>query len=191
MKKISILFFLSYWSITFANMSPKGFEQFPNKYFVGTGAFSATINLALRAKFSEIHYIVPDGETVENTRNYYQTYSNIKVWYADSSLLLGYIISKIDQPITFWLDGGMAPRKGFKSNPILDELEFINQHPIKTHTILIDDMHVVGSDYFDGVTKEKLIEKLLEINPNYTITYVDGGERGEYKNNVMVAFISK
>ncbi len=192
MKQFRLLFVLIIiiFNKSLANISQAGFENFPNHYFVATGLFANSLDFAIRAKFPEIHVIMSDELTVTNTRNKFIQNNNVNIWYADSSVLLGYIISKMDKAITFWLDGGNGAQPNIKNNPILEELEYIKNHPIKTHTILIDDMHVVGTLYFDYITKEQIIEKILEINPDYTITYIDGGNEGEFKNNIMVAYIN-
>jgi hypothetical protein len=87
------------------------------------------------------------------------------------------------------LDAHVCPARidGGKNCPLIEELEQIKQHPVKNHIILIDDIHCCDTVLFDFMSREKLIDKIHEINPNYEIRYVDGGDAGEYKNNVMVA----
>lgn len=101
------------------------------------------------------------------------------------------MIKDINQPITFWLDAHIFPPRtdGGKNCPLIEELDQIKRHPIKTHTILIDDMHCAGTAAFDFLTKEDLIQKIHEINPEYKIRYIPGGNDGEYPENVMVAII--
>ena len=48
-------------------------------------------------------------------------------------------------------------------------------------------MHCCNTELFDFMNQNDLITKILEINPDYNIFYVDGGNDGEYKDNVMVA----
>jgi len=56
------------------------------------------------------------------------------------------------------------------------------------HTILIDDMRILGKlGWGLGTVKEIVIQKLLEINPNYSIMYIDGEE----PNDIMVAKITQ
>ncbi len=50
-------------------------------------------------------------------------------------------------------------------------------------------MHCCGTILFDYITKEDIIQKIKEINPDYSIIYVDGGWFGEYPHNIMVAFV--
>lgn len=70
-------------------------------------------------------------------------------------------------------------------SPVLQELEQIKKHPIKNHTILIDDVRLFGTIEFDYVTLDQIIDKVLEINPNYNISFVPG----YVQNDILVAQI--
>lgn len=174
-----------------ANIGPQGFGEFRQDFFVETGSYLGNgIQKALDAGFKKIRSIEADKGHFKLTRNRFQDNPNVKVYQGNSSVDLWDIIKDIDQPITFWLDAHIYPPRpdGGKNCPLLEELEQIKQHPIKTHTILIDDMHCCNTAAFDFLGREDFIAKLLEINPDYQIYYVDGGDDGEYKNNVMVAY---
>ena len=175
------------------NMDPKvGFERFSNYYFVGTGTYNGLgISLAQRAGFAEIHVIDNEEKFILNTRAMFQHSSNVYVWHGDTGMMLYCIIKNIDKPITFWLDSckGFPDPVTNKHTWLLEELEQIKQHPIKTHTILIDDMHCCGSILFDYITKDDLINKIKEINPNYIIKYLVGGNDDEVANNIMLAYV--
>ena len=108
----------------------------------------------------------------------------------DSGKILYEVIKDIDSPITFWLDGHCScgiTAKGDEWSPILKELEQIKKHHIKNHTILIDDVRQFGTEYFDFVTIDQIIEKVLEINPDYKIFFIDGG----FKDDILVAEVVK
>jgi hypothetical protein len=179
----------------FSNMGPAGFYDFPNEYFVETGTLGGDgIERARKTNlFKEIYSMDFHFPFIEYTRERFASYPNIYVIQGDSSQDLWKLIEPLDKPITFWLDAhhGDPRNDGGKNTPLLEELEQIKWHPIKTHTILIDDMHCTGTILFDYLTKDQIIEKLLEINPNYTIEYVAGGDDGEYPDNIMVARIKK
>jgi hypothetical protein len=55
----------------------------------------------------------------------------------------------------------------------LDELAVIAQYPIKNHVILIDDMRLCGLGNWRYVSREKVIEAIMKINPSYEIEFVD------------------
>jgi len=175
-----------------ANIGPKGFKAYSGEVFVETGTYLGKgVRLALEAGFEEIHSLDIDPIMVENCQKKFANYKNVSIHHKDSSTQLWDVISEIDKPITFWLDA----HNGFpdpnahevKNTCILDELEQIKNHPIKTHTILIDDLHCCGTIYFDYIKVGELVQKLFEINPNYSIEFIEGGDDGEYPNNILVA----
>lgn len=173
-----------------ANMGPQGFGAFLNHYFVETGTFTGnSIAKALKVGFKEVRSLEFDARLFNDSTRRFATNKNVYIVRGDSSKDLWPLIEDIDQEITFWLDAHSCPPRtdGGKNCPLIEELEQIARHPIKTHTILIDDMHCADTILFDGLSKEDLIRKIKEINPDYEISYVDGGDDGEYKDNVMVA----
>lgn len=175
-----------------ANIGPQGFFDFPNQIFVETGTYGGTgVQKALDAGFTEVRSIELDENNFRYSQQRFAHKANVKLFKGDSSLDLWNVIKDIDQPITFWLDAHVFPPRqdGGKNCPLLEELDQIKLHPIKNHTILIDDMHCSGTEAFDYLTIDDLKKKLLEINENYTISFVPGGDEGEYPENVMVARI--
>lgn len=166
----------------YTNMPPGGFVPFLNNYFVETGTYGGQgIYQALHAGFKHIRSIEIDTKWVNHSRKRFRGNSQVQIWLGDSGKILFDVIKDIDEPITFWLDGHGA------DTPLLQELEQIKHHPIKTHTILIDDLHCAGGPLFGFITIDMIVAKVKEVNPNYEITYIDGGDNREYPNNIMVA----
>ncbi len=162
----------------FAIARPYSFLLHSNRVFVESGTFNGDgIFYAILSGAKEIHSIDLSPKYYYHAKERFQNNDNINLYLGDSGKQLYDIIKNIDEPITFWLDaqfcGGDTAFNG-KITPILDELEQIKQHHINTHTILIDDVRQFGTWYFDYITKEQLIEKIFEINPNYSISYTDG-----------------
>lgn len=177
-----------------ANIGPQGFHEFKKRIFVETGTFGGEgIQLALNAGFEVIYSMDIEPLFVKNARNRFENNPNVHLFLKNSGYELLEVIADINEPVTFWLDA----HNGFpdplavdvKNTPLLEELDQIKQHHIKNHTILIDDLHCCGTLLFDLLTLQDIIKKVLEVNPEYTITFVDGGNEGEYKNNVLVAYI--
>lgn len=175
----------------FANIGPQGFYPFNyNRCFVETGTFGGDgVKKALAAGFAEIFSIEIDRGIYQRAVKQFSKQKRIHLFWGDSGKDLWRMIEPIREPITFWLDGHIYPPRtdGGPNCPLMQELDQIRRHPVKTHTILIDDMHCCGTVLFDFLTKEDLIRKILEINPAYTIRYIPGGDEGEYPENVMVA----
>jgi len=143
---------------------------------------------ALQAGFNEIYSIELSPKWHKYCVEKFQSLPNVHLSQGDSGKVLEEVISQIDQPITFWLDAhysGEPTAKGETNTPILNELNAIKKHPIKTHTILIDDTRCFGTDDFDYIKIHEALDILFQINPNYVITYRDGHKR----NDTLVAYI--
>jgi hypothetical protein len=188
-KKVFLPLLLLLPTMALPNMASEGFERFMNHYFVETGTYLGSgIRFALRAGFPEIHSVEISPELAKNAKAMFAPFPQVHIWEGNSGTMLWDVIKDLDKPITFWLDGHMgAPNPHGKATPLLEELEQIKQHPIKNHTIIIDDMHCCGTALFDFITKEMIMHKIWTINPQYTIYFVPGGDAGEYKENIMVA----
>jgi hypothetical protein len=93
-------------------------------------------------------------------------------------------------PCTFWLDahwcGGETAGRGM-TIPLMKELQIIERHRVKRHTILIDDMRMIRSksepEWCFAYTEQDLIDMLLTINPAYQISY----DYGVDVNDVLIA----
>ena len=168
------------------------FKKYPNTYFVETGSYLGDgIQNALDTdNFEEIYSIELSSYYYKICKVRFADFSNVYLYRGDSSKVLKKVIKKIDAPATFWLDGHYSAgntARGDTNSPILNELEIIKNHKLHTHTILIDDVRLFGTEEFDFVTLDMIIAKLLEINPNYTIVF----ENGYVNDDILVAYIKK
>jgi hypothetical protein len=118
----------------------------------------------------------------ENCVNRFKSYPNVCIHHSNSKTELFNIIRDIPTEITFWLDSHWSgtPDVGFDTDtlcPILYELNQIKEHPIKTHTIMIDDVRLMTStkDIYQGfdISLQDIVRKIYDINPNYHIQYLD------------------
>jgi len=166
------------------------FNRFPNAYFVETGSQDGHgIGAGIAAGFKEVHSIELSETHYLRCKALFQDSPKVHLWLGDSGIVLEEVIREMDAPITFWLDGhfcGNTSAKGDVNCPILQELECIKNHPIKTHTILIDDIRLFGSEHFDFIPLSLIEAKIREINPEYTITYEDAHH---FSQDVLVARI--
>jgi hypothetical protein len=170
-------------------MAPDGFKPFVRTYFIETGTFGGdAIRQALAAGFKKVRSIEINKIAVKDAKEKFTDNPNVRIIQGESGTMLYDMIKDINEPVTFWLDAHNGTYNVFGENtPVMRELEQIKQHHIKTHTILIDDMHCAGTELFDFITKEMIVAKIKEINSDYEITYVAGGDNGEFPHNVMVA----
>lgn len=173
-----------------------------NKIFIETGTYVGDgVQSALDAGFKKIFSIELDKQRCKAAiKRFRGQKKNVKILYGDSGSVLPKLLKLVKKPCTFWLDAhycGEALEEGIaianKWCPMEEELEAILNHPIKTHTILIDDMRCIDLQHIDVMTglpvgfpgKQNLLKKLKEINSNYTIDYLPG----HIPNDVLVAYI--
>ena len=186
--------FLFFFSFLNANIGKDGFKEFNyNKYFVETGTLEGNaIQQAIKDGFLFIRSIELNKNRVLHAQNKFKNLTNVKIFCGDSSKVLYDVIKDIDEPITFWLDAHIFPPiKNIKNCPLLEELDQIKKHKIKTHTILIDDMICCGTIAFDGITLETLKNKILEINDKYEIKFINGASHYEFKFINRILYVDK
>ncbi len=154
------------------------FAKYPNASFIESGSCEgAGVQNALDAGFQNIYSIELAPHFYQHCCRRFRSNPNVKLYQGDSTHVLPVILKQIDAPATFWLDGHYSwgkTARGATNSPILAELESIRAHHIKTHTILIDDVRQFGTIEFDFIELDEIIQKILQINPNYTISFEDG-----------------
>ena len=156
------------------------FRKYMNPVFIETGALIGTgIQIAINSGFKTIYSIERDKLYFKMCTERFADYPNVNIILGDSRQELSKLIGTIEHPITFWLDG-----HDDNDYPVLEELETIKTHPLKNHTILIDDLRMFDRSK-NGIDISILREKLLQINPDYTFTL----EEGYTENDILVAKI--
>jgi hypothetical protein len=150
-------------------------NELKTDFFVETGTLNGDgIDYALELGFPYVISI----DTRYNTDVYDKFSKNGKVQLinGDSGTHLWGAIKDIDQKMTFWLDAhsDLVPHAAWAPIcPILEELEQVNHHHIKDHHILVDDITPIIK--VPGISKAKIEKLILDINPDYRISYVDTG----------------
>lgn len=154
------------------------FSDFPNRIFIETGSHVGDgIQSALDAGFISVISIEITDKYYQHCKRRFSSNPNVQLVFGDTVEKLPEIMKSINEPATFYLDGhwdtgAVDETRGIMDYPILVELEIIANHPIKTHTILIDDVRLFNTPWELG--HEAIVKKVLEINPNYVITFEDG-----------------
>lgn len=184
----SLLLILSFQNLE-AFSRREVFAKYPNAYFIETGSYQGDgIQRAIEAGFSCIYSIELSAALYQHCKHRFAWNPGVHLELGDSAKMLDKILSGIDAPATFWLDGHYSSgitAKGDTNTPILKELEAIARHPIKTHTILIDDIRCCGTSDFDFVERDEIIAAILAINPAYRIHFEDS----YCANDILVATI--
>jgi hypothetical protein len=168
----------------------ENFKIYPNGIFIETGSFMGDgIQQSLDAGFNKIISI----ELSEKYHNIASARFNddprVTVLFGDSYLVLPEVLREIDEPVTFWLDGHHScgdTALGDYWSPLIKELEAIEKHHIKNHTILIDDMRCWKEpNDVHGFYEKDIMDKIKKINPNYRMTFLNGA----HENDILAAFI--
>jgi hypothetical protein len=155
------------------------FQKYPHNYLVETGSHTGNgIETALQAGFPNVVSLELADVYYEMCLHRFAGNSKVTLMKGDSAIILKDAIVQINEPITFWLDGHYSAgdtAKGLFFCPLIAELEQIKNHPIKTHTILIDDIRCWTPENPEvAFNTEALRMKLLEINPAYKLIMEDG-----------------
>jgi hypothetical protein len=151
-------------------------RKYPGNVFVETGTnIGDGVALALECGFKDVRSIEVEQYFYLMSQRRFEGDKRVSLYYGDSAIWLGRMIVDITEPIVFWLDGHIHPgyTVGLKDIPLIEELDLIAQHPIKNHTILVDDRRMMGTAVWHCLGEEIVIESLMKINPNYTISYED------------------
>lgn len=172
-----------------------------SSYFVESGSHTGRcIDIALKVGFSNIISIEIEEKYYKICIDKFKDNNNVVLYHADSLDVLWEIIEPINKQITFWLDGHIHPSAivGKYKVPLLQELKIIAKHSIKNHKILIDDINYFGKtlppafkedrDAWFDISKEKVIEAVLNINSKYCISYAPHLE-GSREDKILIAII--
>lgn len=169
----------------------ENFKMYPNPIFIETGSFMGDgIQQALDAGFNRIISIELAEKYYNISTDRFKGDPRVKVIFGDSYKVLPEILKEIDEPVTFWLDGHHScgdTALGDYWAPLMKELEAIENHHIKNHTILIDDMRCWKEpNEVHGFYEKDIMDKLRKINPKYTTKFINGVE----ENDILAASIN-
>ncbi len=156
------------------------FEKYnKNKVFIETGTYAGEgVRNAIFAGYKEIHSIELAEKWYYYCKGYFKYIPWVYTYLGDSIEQLPSILSKLTQPATIWLDahysGGDTAFKNVIT-PLLQEIDIIKSHHIKTHTIIIDDLREWRLDYpAIRFGTQEIKDKIMEINPSYVFSLHDG-----------------
>ncbi len=154
-------------------------RRYPNHTFVETGTLRGDgVQAALDAGFESVVSIEIDRDLFEKTMPRFAKDKRVALYRGDSGSELPFIMKEIQHPATIWLDAHGVAGDGTKGeSPLIRELKCITRHPIKSHTILIDDFQVFDRAFRHNVTEADVFEVLSTICPHYKYTRIDAPGR--------------
>jgi hypothetical protein len=132
--------------------------------FIETGTYTGDTIERVKNYFSRIISIELDDKLFENAKRRFASNPKITICHGDSGELLPELLSTINSPVFFWLDGhfsGDVTARGKLETPVQKEMQAIMRHPIKNHIILIDDARLFNGthDYPTISDLENMIDK--------------------------------
>lgn len=148
--------------------------------FVETGTYMGDTVDAFKHHFDRLYSIELNEDLASKAARRFADNPNITIMQGDSALQLSSILSAIDMPAVFWLDGHYSSEfqlgneyivtgKGAKNTPVLEELAQIAEHKIKHHAILIDDAREFnGSNEYPHLSMIK--DFVRQHMPNHVLT---------------------
>jgi len=161
--------------------------EYQQKYnisiLVETGSFLGDMVEAQKRRFNQIFSIELGVDLYRNTSKRFKRNEHIKILLGDSGKVLPDILSEINEPAIFWLDGHYSAgitAKGDKDCPIYEELNAIFNSKKINHILLIDDARCFNGEG-DYPTIEDLSSFINSKDKNYTV---------EIKNDI-IRYISK
>jgi hypothetical protein len=146
-------------------------ERFGLKILIETGTFYGDMVEAMKDVFDRIYSIELSKELYEKAKERFIRVRHIEIIYGDSGIELKNIISKLDQPALFWLDGHYSAgetAKGNKETPIYEELNHILNSTDRSHVIIIDDAQCFGKNP-DYPTIQELSDFIKSKTPDLDI----------------------
>ena len=130
-------------------------SRFNLQTLVETGTNYAHMLYVNKDKFREIYSIELDEHRAQSARRKFASRTNIHVLQGDSAIVLPQLLSSLQEPCLFWLDGHDFDI----ATPIKQELDAIYKHPIRGHVLLIDDAR-----WFDGRTQYPTLQAITRKN---------------------------
>lgn len=167
--------------------------------FVETGTYQGdSVQTAVEFGFKELHSIELSNELYQACQLRFKNNPLVHLHNGDSPNVLKSLMSRITTRCTFWLDAHYSYSLNtpgstcYGPNPMLHELDAISTSLIKDHVIFIDDCRLFGSKSWNYLSKESVLEKLFQINPNYQLEYLSGRQSFGFVNptdDILVAYI--
>ena len=151
----------------------------PNSIFVETGTcLGRTVEFVLRHGAREVRSVEGSKDRYATCKNMFSSDLRVKLWCGHSKDTLWEMINVVDEEMVFFLDAhpsgpdsygdkelsqGMGEFYG-QHSVLTAEIDIIGKHPVKTHTIIIDDQHTTES----GLAVQELYKsQILTINSKY------------------------
>lgn len=138
--------------------------RYPNPVFAATVLGNGDIlQSALEAGFVRVIGATTDGGDAAFCRDRFKGRTDVEINDGDEIILMD-VLHDLNVCITFALSATSTPPPA-----LIHELACVRHHRIKTHTFLIQDTHLFGTDEAGGLTDYQVRMMLREINNLYRV----------------------
>jgi len=150
-------------------------KEYKDKYeyeiLVETGTYKGAMVEAQKKRFRKIFSVELGVDLFNKAVKRFYNDKNVTIVQGDSGKVLPKILSEINEPALFWLDGHYSAgitSKGEKECPIFEELDAIFSNKKFNHIILIDDARCfIGQGDYPAIAQ--LTEYIKSKNEKYQI----------------------
>jgi hypothetical protein len=141
--------------------------------FVETGTYYGETTEICKPVFKTLSTIELDDTLYELAVKKFAKDKKITVYHGDSGDVIKDLLKEIKEKTLFWLDGHYSAgvtAKGELNTPIIKELTYIFDHPIKDHVILVDDARCfIGEDDYPTIAFLKDFVKKHDKTLNFEV----------------------
>ncbi len=150
-------------------------RRFGLRVFVETGTYLGDTTAVLKDDFRRVVSIELSEPLYERARRRFARSKNVELLQGDSGKILPRVVSELEEPALFWLDGHYSAgitAKGEQETPVFEELEAILASPVSGHAVLVDDARLfTGRNGWPSL--EELRAFVLERKPRATFEELD------------------
>jgi hypothetical protein len=142
--------------------------------FVETGTHLGETTASLRPLVTDVWTIELDDALFARAAKRFAGDAHVRVLHGDSGQLLAAVVSEVDRPALFWLDGhwsGGDTARGDKDTPVIAELRAVlDDH--RPHVIVVDDVKDFGQG--DYPTVESVRRLVADAGLDRTVVVENG-----------------
>lgn len=140
-------------------------RRFQLRTLVETGTYMGDMVGAMQGHFDNIHSIELDPQLHARVSKRFNGNARVHLYQGDSATVLGQVISRLQGPSLFWLDGHYSAgitAKGERETPVLAEIGHVLGDTRWPHVILIDDARCFGLGDYPSIAE---LQKVISSRP--------------------------
>jgi hypothetical protein len=150
-------------------------------FFIETGTHvGGSVNRAVLAGYKQIMSVEPFDDNYNHCIKRFKENPEVKLFHGYSEDLFADMMREVNKPATIFLDAHRNSWFNKGTFPLAHEITALQEHSIKTHTIIVDD-------YEHGVLQQgsvvDIIKEINKINLSYRFEAI------RRRNGVLVAYI--